>query len=56
MIALVRQLGMPCRYVSGYLFHEADEHVRSSDGATHAWVEAWHPELGWVGIRSRPTT
>ena len=27
MIALVRQLGIPCRYVSGYLFHEADDSV-----------------------------
>ena len=29
MIALVRQLGVPCRYVSGYLFHQADGEVRS---------------------------
>ena len=50
MIALVRQLGIPCRYVSGYLFHQADGDVRSADGATHAWVEAWLPDLGWVGF------
>jgi transglutaminase-like putative cysteine protease len=50
MIALVRQLGVPCRYVSGYLFHRASDHDRSSDGATHAWVEALLPELGWVGF------
>jgi transglutaminase-like putative cysteine protease len=49
-IALVRQLGVPCRYVSGYLFHSPDEHVRSTDGATHAWVEAWHPDFDWVGF------
>jgi len=48
MIALVRQLGVPCRYVSGYLFQEHD--VRSSDGATHAWAEALLPEVGWVGF------
>ena len=24
--------------------------MRSSDGATHAWVEALLPELGWVGF------
>jgi transglutaminase-like putative cysteine protease len=40
MIALVRPLGVPCRYVSGYLFHRAGDHDRSSDGATHAWAEA----------------
>ena len=50
MIALVRQLGVPCRYVSGYLCHEADVAIRSADGATHAWIEAWFPTLGWVGL------
>jgi transglutaminase-like putative cysteine protease len=50
MIALVRQLGMPCRYVSGYLFQQSDREVRSSDGATHAWVEALIPGLGWIGF------
>jgi transglutaminase-like putative cysteine protease len=50
MIALVRLLGIPCRYVSGYLFHQADDDVRSPDGSTHAWAEAWLPELGWVGL------
>jgi transglutaminase-like putative cysteine protease len=50
MIAMVRQLGIPCRYVSGYLHHREQDHDRSSDGATHAWVEALLPELGWVGF------
>ncbi len=49
MIALVRQIGIPCRYVSGYLFHR-DEEDRSLEDASHAWVEAWLPELGWVGF------
>src|SRR6266853_2203392 len=49
MIALVRQLGIPCRYVSGYLFQPA-ESTGSLDGATHAWVEVWLPEFGWVGL------
>jgi transglutaminase-like putative cysteine protease len=50
MIALARELRIPCRYVSGYLFQQADKHERSSDGATHAWVEALLPDLGWVGF------
>jgi len=50
MIALVRRLGVPCRYVSGYLFQNADGPLRSSAGATHAWVEAWLPGQGWVGF------
>jgi transglutaminase-like putative cysteine protease len=50
MIALVRGLGIPCRYVSGYLFQQGEEGVRSTDGATHAWLEAWIPDLGWIGF------
>jgi transglutaminase-like putative cysteine protease len=49
-IALGRELGVPCRYVSGYLFHNQDPATRSSDGATHAWVEALLPGLGWTGF------
>jgi len=50
MIALVRQLGIPCRYVSGYLFQPGETPERSLDGATHAWVEVWLLDLGWVGF------
>ena len=39
MITLVRELQIPCRYVSGYLVPQ--ERVRDhSANATHAWVEA----------------
>jgi len=48
MIALVRQLRIPCRYVSGYLYHGAKDHDRSLAGASHAWVEAYVGEAGWV--------
>jgi transglutaminase-like putative cysteine protease len=52
MIALVRPLHIPCRYVSGYLFHrDAEaEKDRSLEGASHAWVEALIPRLGWVAF------
>jgi transglutaminase-like putative cysteine protease len=50
MLALVRKLNIPCRYVSGYLFHEPKTHDRSPAGATHAWVEAFLPDLGWIGL------
>lgn len=49
MLALVRGIGIPCRYVSGYLFHR-DDADRSAEDATHAWVEAWLPTCGWVGF------
>jgi transglutaminase-like putative cysteine protease len=50
MITLVRQLKIPCRYVSGYLYHEDKAMDRSPAGATHAWVEAYLGELGWVAF------
>lgn len=51
MIALGRELRIPCRYVSGYLFHQSsDKRDRSVNGATHAWIEALLPDLGWVGF------
>jgi transglutaminase-like putative cysteine protease len=50
MITMARGIGIPCRYVSGYLFHRTGGADRSDEGATHAWVEAWLPELGWVGF------
>ena len=50
MIALVRGLKVPCRYVSGYLCHEDKIKDRSPAGATHAWVEAFLGEAGWVAF------
>lgn len=48
MLACVRRLGIPARYVSGYLFHGSGD--TSIDGATHAWMEAFLPSLGWIGF------
>ena len=53
MIALVRPLKIPCRYVSGYMFHrdESKETTdRSVEGASHAWIEAVIPNLGWIAF------
>jgi len=50
MLALVRGRGIPARYVSGYLYHEKESDDRSAEDATHAWVEAYLPGLGWVGF------
>lgn len=49
MIALARGAGIPCRYVSGYLFYEQNTDRQNPD-ASHAWVEAYLPPLGWVGF------
>jgi transglutaminase-like putative cysteine protease len=44
LIAVLRSHGMPARYVSGYL------HRPNKESQSHAWVEAWTPDLGWCGI------
>jgi transglutaminase-like putative cysteine protease len=48
-IALLRSLGIPARYVSGYLHPDADAGVGEVvTGESHAWVEYYCGD--WVGI------
>jgi transglutaminase-like putative cysteine protease len=49
-IALARQLGIPSRYVSGYLFARTENENRTAAHATHAWVECYLPGFGWSGF------
>ena len=45
MIQILRNLGIPSRFVSGYCFNpELTGHE------LHAWVETWITGAGWVGI------
>ncbi len=49
-IASLRSLGLPARYVSGYLRTrppEGKERLVGAD-ASHAWFSAFCPDLGWV--------
>lgn len=50
MIALLRQQGIPTRYISGYLVQDEENAEEFNAGASHAWVEAYLPSLGWVGL------
>jgi transglutaminase-like putative cysteine protease len=45
-IAAARALGIPARYVSGYVYTGDGEPVL---GASHAWAEGWVPGIGWMG-------
>lgn len=50
MIALVRGLCIPCRYVSGYIIPNEAHSDRSPEHASHAWVEAYLPGLEWISF------
>jgi len=53
LIGVLRLAGVPSRYVSGYVYDPVNDdegdHVQGAS-ASHAWVQVWHAELGWVGI------
>ncbi|WP_209425893.1 transglutaminase family protein [Pararhodobacter sp. SW119] len=47
LIACARVRDMPARYVSGYLFADAQGNDHE---AAHAWAEVWVDGLGWIGF------
>jgi len=51
-IACLRSLGLPARYVSGYLLTRpapGKEKLQGAD-ASHAWFAVWAPPLGWIDL------
>jgi transglutaminase-like putative cysteine protease len=54
-VAMCRSVGVPARYVSGYLFTSDDATGADVEGEvarvqTHAWFEAAVPGVGWVAL------
>ncbi|MCU1484223.1 MAG: transglutaminase-like enzyme predicted cysteine protease [Actinomycetia bacterium] len=54
-VAMCRSVGIPARYVSGYLFTDRDDTGEDVDGdevsvQTHAWFEAAIPGVGWLAL------
>lgn len=49
MLGMCRALGIPARYVSGYLYNGPTSHLRGAQ-ASHAWCEVWLPGRGWFGL------
>jgi len=45
-ISAARVLGIPSRYVTGYLLTDGAD----AEAAHHAWAEALVPHLGWIGF------
>lgn len=48
LLQILRTLKIPARYVSGYIC--PNKSGMRGEGATHAWVEAYFPNLGWIGL------
>lgn len=46
--AMLRIIKIPARYVSGYVC--PNKNGMRGEGATHAWVEAFIPFYGWLGL------
>ena len=49
-LTCLRGLGLPARYVSGYLLTRPPPGMEKLQGAdaSHAWISVWAPEVGWV--------
>jgi transglutaminase-like putative cysteine protease len=47
MVESLRRLGYAARFVTGYLYSPQNSGMRGS-GATHAWCEAFLPDIGWT--------
>jgi transglutaminase-like putative cysteine protease len=48
LLQLLRTIGIPARYVSGYIC--PNKAGLRGEGATHAWVEFYSPSQGWLGL------
>lgn len=48
LMVMLRLVGIPARYVSGYICPRRDG--MRGEGATHAWAEAYLPGYGWLGL------
>jgi transglutaminase-like putative cysteine protease len=49
MVESLRRLGYAARFVTGYLYSPGRDDLRGA-GATHAWCEAYLPDLGWTEL------
>ncbi len=48
LLQMLRSIGLPSRYVSGYVC--PNKSGMRGEGATHAWVEYYLPGTGWIGL------
>ncbi len=48
LLVMLRLVNIPARYISGYIC--PNKNGMRGEGATHAWVEAYIPSYGWLGL------
>ncbi len=60
-VLILREMGVPARYVSGYLanpkkaeFRGGKYFISVKDSAAHAWVEVYLDEYGWLPVEVTP--
>lgn len=52
---MLRALGCPARYVTGYLTQtEADQWTTVTQESAHAWCEYYWPGIGWLPLEATP--
>jgi transglutaminase-like putative cysteine protease len=49
-ICLMRLLGIPARYVCGYVYTGPKHPNQRQSEASHAWAQVYLPEVGWKGF------
>jgi transglutaminase-like putative cysteine protease len=52
-ICMARLMGLPARYVCGYVYtgnHLDEQWAQNTADATHAWVQLYIPNVGWKGF------
>ena len=61
-LALLRSVGIPARYVSGYLVggditvsSYLSTYGYSWNAGSHAWIEVYYPDIGWVPYEPQQT-
>ena len=61
-LALLRSIGIPARYVSGYLMggditvsSYLSTYSYSCNSGPHAWIEVYYPDIGWVPYEPQQT-
>jgi transglutaminase-like putative cysteine protease len=43
-------LGVPSRYVCGYIYTGPKHENRAQSEASHAWAQVYLPQVGWKGF------